>query len=71
MYRKEHYDLATKVVNGDTSIFESRRIGSKLERRVMLNRMIADASYVMSLLCFELVSFFSLILDLTNWIVSG
>ncbi|RPB27727.1 hypothetical protein L211DRAFT_834580 [Terfezia boudieri ATCC MYA-4762] len=51
---KEHYDLATKIVNGETSIFEYRRIGSKLERRVVLNRMIADASYVMSLLCFEL-----------------
>ncbi|KAF8471804.1 peptidase family C50-domain-containing protein [Kalaharituber pfeilii] len=49
-----HYDEATKVVNGDTSIFTSGKTASKLERRVMLNRTIADASYVMSLLCFEL-----------------
>lgn len=55
MCRKEHYNAATMLVNGDTSIFECRKIGSKLERRVMLNRVIADASYVMSLLCFELV----------------
>ena len=38
-------------------MFESRKIAPKLERRVMLNRMLADASYVMSLLCFELVCF--------------
>jgi len=50
--------MAAKIVNADSSIFESRRIGSKLERRVMLNRVIADASYVMSLLCFELVKCF-------------
>lgn len=55
IYSKEHYEQATEIVNGDTSIFESRKITSKLERRVMLNRMIADAAYVMSLLCFELV----------------
>ena len=41
-------------------MFESRKIAPKLERRVMLNRMLADASYVMSLLCFELVCFASL-----------
>lgn len=40
-------------------MFESRKIAPKLERRVMLNRMLADASYVMSLLCFELVRFAS------------
>ncbi|KAI5808785.1 peptidase family C50-domain-containing protein [Peziza echinospora] len=49
----EHYSAATQIVGDDTSIFEKRKNGSKLERRVALNRMIADASYVMSLLSFE------------------
>ena len=57
MKSEEHYNNATKLVNGDTSMFESRKYGSKLERRVFLNRMIANASYVLSILAFEMVCF--------------
>lgn len=53
---EEHFAMASALVDDDEGLSGAKVSGAKIAKRVKINRIIADASHVMSLLTFEKVS---------------
>ncbi|KAG0639234.1 peptidase family C50-domain-containing protein [Tuber brumale] len=50
---EEYLEAASNILEGDQDLNYARMSGARIAKRVKLNRIIADAAYVMSLLTFE------------------
>lgn len=53
---EEHFTIARALVDEDEELSSAKVSGARIAKRVKVNRVIADASYVMSLLAFEKAS---------------
>lgn len=53
---EEYLDAAGSILESDDDLSKAKIPGARIARRVKINRIIADAAYVMSLLAFEKVS---------------
>lgn len=53
---EEHFITASALVSEDEELTGAKISGARIAKRVKINRIIADAAYVMSLLAFEKAS---------------
>lgn len=53
---EEHFVTASALVNEDEELMGAKISGARIAKRVKINRIIADAAYIMSLLTFEKAS---------------
>lgn len=53
---EEHFVTASALVSEDEELTGAKVSGARIAKRVKINRIIADAAYVMSLLAFEKAS---------------
>lgn len=53
---EEHFVTASALVSEDEELTGAKISGARIAKRVKINRIIADAAYVMSLLAFEKAS---------------
>ncbi|KAL7269465.1 separin protein [Rhizina undulata] len=50
---KEHFKAANEIVDNDEELLNAKKSGAQIAKRVRINRAIADAAYVTSLLAYE------------------